>query len=414
MPTDQPKRSGTLLVTTSAIVLAIAAVLAFHYFTREKVEVVTAKVGYDDILTSLSTNGKVEPVQEFQAHAVAPGIVKQIFVQVGQHVNAGDLIVRMDDADARGRLANAQSYLQGTQSSLADLNHGGTQAERIDMTGDLQRDRDIVAKDQRDLAADQQLLQKGDVAPSEVTAAQQKLDLDLAALKTVEQRTTGRYGTTDLAQAKAKVADALGAVASAQNNLANNDIHTPISGTVYAVPISQYDFVGGGADLVDIGDLHRLRIRAYFDEPDIGRLEVGQPVVITWSGKPSETWHGHVEITPTTVTTSGTRFVGEGIIAVDDANGDLLPYTNVVVHVTLSHREHVLSVPREAYRTDGGDHVFRVIDNKLVRTPVKVGLVSLVSVEIVSGLKPDDLVALNAKTNTDLSDGMEVKPTEQR
>jgi HlyD family secretion protein len=414
MPTDQPKRSGTLLVTASAIVLAVAAFFIFHYFNRDKVDVVTATVGYGDILTSLSTNGKVEPIVPFQAHAIGPGIVKQIFVQVGQHVDAGQLIIRMDDADARGRLANAESFLQGTQSTYSDIQHNGTQDERLGMSGDLQRDRDIVARDQKDLEADKQLLQKGDVAPSEVTAAQQKLDLDEATLKTVEQRTTSRYSATDIAQAKARMADARGAVASAQNNLANNDIRTPISGTVYAVPVSQYDFVNGGADLADLADLHRLRIRAYFDEPDIGRLQVGQPVTITWSGKPSETWHGHVEITPTTVTTSGTRFVGEGIIAVDDANGDLLPYTNVVVHVTVSHREHVLSVPREAYRTDGGDHVFRVVDDKLVRTPITVGLVSLVSAEVVSGLKQGDVVALSAKSNKDLTDGMEVKPTEQR
>jgi HlyD family secretion protein len=114
------------------------------------------------------------------------------------------------------------------------------------------------------------------------------------------------------------------------------------------------------------------------------------------------------------VITYGTRNVGECLITVDDAREDLLPNTNVVVTVTTSQRFNVLSIPREALRTDGANnYVLRVVDGKLVRTPVQVGALNLTRVEITGGLTEKDTVALQATTsNRDLTNGMAVKAVE--
>jgi HlyD family secretion protein len=128
-----------------------------------------------------------------------------------------------------------------------------------------------------------------------------------------------------------------------------------------------------------------------------------------WDAKPNQTWHGHISRAPSSVITYGTRNVGECLITVDDARGDLLPNTNVVVTVTTSQRFNVLSIPREALHTDGGDFVYRVVSGKLVRTPIQVGVVNLTRVEIVSGLTDKDTVALNAANNRELCNGLPVK-----
>ena len=169
-----------------------------------------------------------------------------------------------------------------------------------------------------------------------------------------------------------------------------------------------------GDDLLDLADLNRIQVRAYFDEPEIGQLAVGQAVKIVWDAKPNQTWHGHISRAPSTVITYGTRNVGECIITVDDARGDLLPNTNVTVTVTTSQRFNVLSIPREALHTEGSsDYVFRVINDKLVRTPVQVGVVNLTRVEITGGLTEKDTVATTATTsNRDLSNGLAVKIVE--
>jgi HlyD family secretion protein len=55
-------------------------------------------------------------------------------------------------------------------------------------------------------------------------------------------------------------------------------------------------------------------------------------------------------------------------------------------------------------------YVFRILHKKLVRTNVHTGVINLTQVEITSGLAEGDSVALNATTNRDLSNGLEVTP----
>jgi HlyD family secretion protein len=152
-----------------------------------------------------------------------------------------------------------------------------------------------------------------------------------------------------------------------------------------------------------------MRVTAYFDEPDIGSLAVGQPVTITWEAK-AGVWHGHVARVPTTVIAYLNRFVGEAVIDVDDADGTLMPHANVNLKVTLQQHPHVLSVPRGALKFDrsGQSYVFRVQNGKLVRTNVSVGLVNLNDVEVDSGLSEGDVVATNATSNVELTDGESV------
>jgi HlyD family secretion protein len=193
-------------------------------------------------------------------------------------------------------------------------------------------------------------------------------------------------------------------------------VRAPFAGTVYSLPVAQYDFVQAGQALINVADLTKLQIRAYFDEPEIGKLAAGQPVTITWEAKPNLLWHGHVKQAPTTVITYGTRNVGECLITVDDARGDLLPNTNVTVRVTTARHNNVLSVPREALHTEGSvNFVYKIVNHKLVRTPVEIApnaVVNLTRAEISSGLNEGDVIALGATNEVDLSNGLTVKPVE--
>ncbi len=415
MPT--PTSTRRPLSALAWLVLAIVVVLSFlgyRSFSRETVEVRTAQATRENLVSSVSTNGKVEPVKEFQAHAAGPGVVKRIYVEIGDKVTEGDLLVSLSDSDAVARVASASSTLSTAQANAQDLARGGTQDERLSMAADLDRARAQQAQAEKDVAALQQLQQRGAASANEVAQAQQRLQNAQSSLRAVQQRSTARYGSSDLSRSTAQVADARAALSAARSAYAADNIRTTISGTVYAIPVSEYDFVPAGEDLLDVADLNRLRVRAYFDEPEIGKLEQGQSVSIVWDGKPGQKWHGHVERAPTTVITYGTRNVGECIITVDDAKGDLLPNTNVTVTVTTSQRMNALSVPREALHTDAGNYVYRVVSGHLQRTTIVAGVINLTRVEVVSGLSQGDIVALNTTTNRDLTNGLAVSIAESR
>jgi HlyD family secretion protein len=399
-----------IVVWGTSLIVLILAIYAVRTLTSQKVTVRVAPVTYQDMESLRKTTGKVEPVNDFQAHAPVAGQIEDIYVDVGDKVKAGSLLLKMDDQYALANLAHAQSTLQAARLATSDIEHGGTQDERNTYASDLSKAKLQRQQDGDSLAALQKLQQQGASSAGEVAAAQHRVQADDDTIHSIEQHSTQRYGQADLARAQAELADANAAVAAAKSSYANADIHTPISGTVYYLPVSQYDYVEAGEDLIYVADLTHLRVTAYFDEPEIGDLATGQPVKITWEARQGTIWHGHIVQVPTTIITYGTRNVGQCFITVDDADGVLQPNANVIVTVTTARHPHVLTIPREALRFDGPQaYVFRVLNHKLTRTPIQTGIVNLTQVEVTSGLADGDIVALNATTNRDLTNGLVVE-----
>ena len=397
------------------ILLAVAVVVGTFLFMRRKpvIEVRAAQVSRQDLINTIPTNGKVEPIVDFQAHAPAPGTVAKLYVHLGEQVRSGQQLLRMDSADAASRVATAQANLQSAQAALQNMQQGGTQDERLAQQADLAAAQNQVHQAQATLTTNQKLLAQGAASPNEVAVAQLHLTNAQQRVAQIQQRMQGRYGHVDLSAQRAQVAQARAALAAAQSGYAGVVVPAPFAGTVYSLPVAQYDFVQAGQALINVADLTKLQIRAYFDEPEIGKLAAGQPVTITWEAKPDLVWHGHVKQAPTTVITYGTRNVGEALITVDDARGDLLPNTNVTVRVTTARHDNVLSVPREALHTEGSvNYVYKIVNNRLVRTPVEIGpnaVVNLTRAEITSGLNEGDLIALGATTEVELSNGVLVR-----
>jgi HlyD family secretion protein len=387
-------------------------VLVFYIRSQHSlVEVTAARAEPQTLTQTKSTNGRVEPLENFNGHAPAPGVVDKVYVQLGQEVQTGAALVRMDDTDARKEVATAEANLASSRLALQIQEHGGTAAERVTSTADIDAAKTQVQQDTRALAALEKLQAEGAASANEVAQAHHELTAAQAKVDALEATKGARYSADDVRAQKALVASAQAGVDAAKSAYAGVDIHAPFAGTVYAIPVTQYQYVQGGETLVQVANLKKLQIRAYFDEPEIGQLKVGQKVTIAWQAKPNELWHGHIVEVPTTIITyGGTRNVGETLISVDDANGVLLPNTNVTVTVLEVTHENVLSLPREALQTKGmGVYVFRIVGDRLVKTPVMVGLSNNERFEITSGLKEGDLVALGAVTEEELSDGLRVK-----
>ena len=157
-----------------------------------------------------------------------------------------------------------------------------------------------------------------------------------------------------------------------------------------------------------MGRLDRLRVRVYVDEPELGRLAIGQPVTITWDAIPRETWRGVVDKTPSEVISLGTRQVGEVLCAIENTNGKLVPGVNVNAEIRTSSAPDALTVAKEAVRRDGaGTAVFVLEDGRVHLRKVTTGISSVTRMQIVSGLKEGDSVALPIEAP--LKDGDAVK-----
>jgi len=395
------------------IVVALLAVGIFYsarMLTRARLPIRVALVQRGEIVSSVSNNGIVEPISKYEAHSPYAGLVKAVYVHEGDKVPEGKLLLAMDDTEARGRLAAALSGLRAAQASLDALTHGGSQQERLTFGGDLARtaaDRDDA---QGQLATLKKLAAQGAASASEVAAAQQRLDQASASLRVLEERRQSPYASADLAHAQAALADAQSAYDAARKTLEQANVRAPFAGTVYSLQVKATEFVSDGSLLLQMADLTKMQVRAYFDEPEIGRLAVGQSIKIVWDALPLRSWQGHIARVPSTVVTFGTRHVGAAIVTLDNADGTLLPDTNVTVTVTTSSTPNVLNVPREALHTsDGRDFVYVLDGDQLRRVPVKTGVITLTAIQIVDGLRQGQSVAIGTTNGLPLVDGVPVK-----
>jgi HlyD family secretion protein len=391
-------------------VVLVAVFFSVRALTRERLPVRVARVEHQTLASTVSTNGRVEPVQNYEAHSPLATTVKAVHVQQGDQVPVGKLLIELDDVDARARLAAAESGVKTAQANLDAIKQNGTLEQREAAAADAARfqlDRDQA---QRNLDALIKLNATGAASQSEVASARQQLENAQANVRASEVSARGRYSPADVERARAALADAQANAAAARQVLAQTQIRAPIAGTVYSLDARPTGFVEQGKLLLQLANLSHVRVRAYFDEPEMGRLAVGQKIDIKWDAKPGVLWQGHIERVPMTVITYGTRNVGDGcVVAVDGTDSGLLPDTNVTVTVTTASQSGVLSIPREALYTENGKpYVYKVVKDDLLRTPVVTGAINLTQVAILSGLQDGDLVATGTTNGQPLQEGIPI------
>ena len=410
MANGRPSTTTRTVIWTIAVLVVLLVFYLAHFATRTVLEVRAFTVSRGFIRSTVPTNGKVQPIVNFEAHAPFPGLVRALYVHEGDKVPAGKLLLTMDSADAETRLQQARAALAGAQSNEQALVAGGTPEERYSFTGQVAQAQAEEASAAQQLATLQSLASQGAASPSEVAQAQSRLSADRANLQVLQQRQGARQNSPGLPQARAQVEEAQAAVSAAEDAISKSTVHAPFAGTVYSLSASQTEYAQQGDRLLEIADLDRMEVVAYFDEPDIGKLVQGQPVIITWVAKPGETWHGHVLRLPSTVTAYTTRNVGQVICTLDNAPDGLLPDTNVDVTVTTNSVADVVFVPREALHTEGGlNYVYKVVHGSLKRVAVTVGTFNLTQEQVISGVDAGDVVALGSISGQPLTSGTAVK-----
>jgi len=403
------------------IFLVLAAVVAFALVRlsgRQPVAKISAVPPVrENLVSSISSNGKVEPIAPFVVRAQLDTFVERISAVEGQAVKKGQLLLQLNVKDAAAQLADARSKLLRAEDDLRAANAGGRSDEAAKTEGQLaaalalrnrlQRNHDSLerliaqqAATKDELAANDLDLAKADGQVKQLTAAKQefvhgvKLDANRTSLQVEQLRSE---------------------VAALEEKVRDGRIAAPADGTLYSLPAKAGDYVKVGDLLAEMADLHKVRVRAFIDEPELGGLEPGEPVRITWDALPNRTWMGKTQVIPKQVVARGPRSVGELLCEVDNQKLELLPNINVNVRINSRERVNVLTVPRGAVEAqEGRRFVFVVLRNALgvgkatlERREIHVGIADATNYEVVSGLREGEMVALPG--DVDLKDGMPVR-----
>ena len=399
---DRRRRWPLLLLIVFGVLVLVGA---YSSLRRKDVPVRADTVVLGNITSSIATNGKVEPLDNFEAHAPAPTTVRRVLVHEGDKVKAGQLLVQLDDFNARADAAKAQASLKGAQSEIQAAQTGATAN-----TAQLDKARAELQSAERNLEALKRLQQTGAASAAEVQAAQIRVDSAQADLRALQPKANPQAAQTDVARAEAQQAEARAAMTAADQMLRDTNIRALRDGTVYSLPVRAGQYVQAGDLIVAVANLATVQIRAFVDEPEIGKLSPGQRVNITWDAVPGRTWQGTLTRVPTTITQVGSRNVGQITTTVANADLKLLPNVNVSVNVITAERDDVVTVAREAvHQRSGANYVYEIGDGKLHERDVKMGISNLTRIEITSGLKAGMTIALGSLTNQPLRDGLPVK-----
>ncbi|HEY6466374.1 MAG TPA: efflux RND transporter periplasmic adaptor subunit [Candidatus Acidoferrales bacterium] len=405
MATTNKKQKSIIAAVAAAIIVVLVLVALRH----PPPAVPIAQLTRADVSQTISSNGKIEPIDPFIARAQFPTFVSKIAAVEGQTVHRGQLILTLDASDIQSQLAQTRADLITAQTALRNAKAGGAPADVAEVQSDLAQAKADVASLERSQQSLEKLLAvqaatKDQVAKNatelaKAQAREQSLETRQAAMK--------ENASSDAEQAELRVRQDQDGISSLQDKLRSATVTAPFDGTLYSLPVHMGDYVKVGDELADMADLHNVRVIVYVDEPDMGMLTTGQTVQVTWDALPGHIWTGKTGQVPKEVVAHGMRSVAQVPCSVDNSQLELLPNINVDVRILVRESKNAIVVPRGAVRDDNGQRYVYVFSDGIVRRRnVTLGVSNASNYEVLSGLSEGDRVAL--PQDRTLHDGMRI------
>ena len=289
----------------AALLLAAAAACAKKQ-TAPTVQ--TALVTRRDIIIDAQANGVIEPITIIEVKSKASGVITKMTVETGTHVNPGDLLVQIDTRDVQNRYDQAKAQLDAAQAKLQVSESDKKRNE------DMFKARVITPQEFEKVAVDYENAKSG------VVSAKANLDLAKQSLEDATVR-----------------APAVGTIID----------KTVSVGTVIA---SATGSVSGGTTIVKMADLKTVRIRALFNETDIGNVHPGEPANVTVDAYPDRRFGGVVEkIEPQAVVQQNVTMFPV-LVNLENQEGLLKPGMNGEVSVLIDERDNAIAIPNDAIK----------------------------------------------------------------
>ena len=399
--------------TTLVLILLSLGVLVFVLAARggrdRPVTVSTTHAVRQNLSSWITTNGKVEPVEPHPIQSQLTTFIETVAVKEGQKVSRGQVLMRLDAKDLRSELAHTKEQLVAAEDERKIAAGGGSPEEIAQLDSDLAKTNTEIDRLRRERDSLDRLYARQAATRQEVEQTKTALERAEADKRLIEEKRSAiiQRSKPQAERAALRIEEARNSIQSLEEKLKSAQVTAPVSGTLYSLPARAGTYVHTGDVLAELADLTQIRVRVFVDEPEIGSLNEGQDVQVTWDALSNRTWSGQIEQLPKTIVARGSRNVGEVLCSVNNQRGELLPNTNVNARIRTGQRENSLTMSRAAVRGEAnGRFVFVVDQGRLHKREVKVGISNATDYEILSGITEKDVVALPG--TVELQDGMAV------
>ena len=350
--------------------IAIVAWLMSGGKKEEKVSFETSKVERQDIHTSITATGTIEPVTSVTVGTQVSGIVSKLYVDYNSIVKKGQVIAELDKTNLTSELKTAQANLSSAQSTL---NYETTNYNRY-----------------------KTLYEKGLVSADDYENA--RLSYDKARQQVATSRESGQ---------------------KAQTNLSYATITSPIDGVVLSKSVEEGQTVAASFNTPELftiaKDLTDMRVIADIDEADIGGVKEGQRVTFTVDAFPDDKFEGRVTQVRQEATTTSNVVTYEVVISAPNADLKLKPGLTANVTIFTLEKNDILAVPSKALRfmpneailqkgqtiedTEAPTKVWTLEGNTFKAHKVETGTTNGMLTEIVSGISEGTEVLVDFSFN---------------
>ncbi len=258
------------------------------------------------------------------------GRIKNVQVQEGDHVKAGDVIATLDTAALDAQVAQAQAALDSANAKLAETKAGPTMNDVIVAKTNVDRAKSTLEQAQ---AAYDKI---GGASNPNIAMSQQSLALQQAysayqAAVAQYNLTVGHPTDAELKAAEAAAAQPQAELEIAKQNAANARITAPFDGTVVWIGAKLGESASPGAPAITIADLPKMQVVVNADELSQAAIQVGQSVSIIVDALPGKTLTGHVSKIGLLATTSGSIVSTPVTIDIDPSSAVIYPGLSATV-----------------------------------------------------------------------------------
>jgi HlyD family secretion protein len=370
--------------------------------------------------TVLTATGYIVAAHKIEVASKVNGRVAWIGVDKGDKVQAGQVLVRLEDDEYRAQVQQEQGQLTNLEAKLAEDEHGSRPEEIQKARADVEQAKADLADSKATEDRTRQLVQEGVLSKQALDDAQAKYNGDVAKVASLQR-------TLDLAvlgprkeemdQVRGQIEQARGALAYAQNQLDNTIIKAPVTGTILDRNVEKGEFIttgfvgdkGAKGYIVTMADLNDLQVELDISQNDFPKLGPRQKGVVTTDAYPDRKYQGVIEqVSPEADRAKATVQVKVQIQHPDeylrpDMNATVSFYNDAQSQPT-EESKRVVVVPANAVQNGS---VFVVVNGQARKRPVMTGGTSDKGTLIENGLIGGEDLILNPSAN--LKDGQRVE-----
>jgi HlyD family secretion protein len=375
--------------------IALIIFIAFSQALRDQ-RVIVHQVTRSDVVQSIVASGRVESPLRVNIGSQIIGTVASVPVVEGDVVKAGQLLMLLEDGEAKASLAQAHAAVVQANTRLLQLREVG-----LPLALQVLRQAEVNLHNMyRQYERIRELEAQGFVGLAQLDDAQRTLDLAKSHLSAAQvQVKTNRSQGSDYLLAQAALEQANANVQIAIAKLSYTQIQAPVNGTLISHDVERGNVVQPGKTLMVLSPEDPMQLVVQIDEKNLAYIQYGQAAIGSADAYPNERFEATLTyINPSIDPQRGSVKVK---FSVPNPPAYLKQDMTVSVDIEVAHRTNALVVPVEVVfdSTSNAPWVMKINDGRAQHQPVQLGVRGSGKVEIISGLQQGDQV-ISANTTT--------------